>query len=227
MQILKEEVEDAKPLASCEETRKEWAKHGQCDSKVQHLKRQAVEKRRVEEFRGGYAKVIGEVVRECSKELQWKDRSGVRWGSPQSSVGFDERSKRKRSGILGEGGTEWEMAAEWDATDGRIGGAGSTVWETLLEMERFDYIARADLVGIALGLDLAKAFARVSLPVVLAWQHISIFPGRSCVRFAATSNTEGAVRRMCGRAAPDHYGHSIWVKVELLAPAHCVAGRPE
>ena len=26
----------------------------------------------------------------------------------------------------------------WDATDGRNGGAGRTVWETLLEMERFD-----------------------------------------------------------------------------------------
>ena len=33
MQILKEEEEDAQPLARCEEKRKEWAKHWQCDMK--------------------------------------------------------------------------------------------------------------------------------------------------------------------------------------------------
>ena len=37
-QILKEEEEDAKPLARCEEKRKEWAKHCQCDTEVQDLK---------------------------------------------------------------------------------------------------------------------------------------------------------------------------------------------
>ena len=35
--ILKEE-EDATPLARCEEKRNEWAKHWQCDAKVQGLK---------------------------------------------------------------------------------------------------------------------------------------------------------------------------------------------
>ena len=37
VQILKEEEKDAKPSAICEETRKEWAKHWQCDTEVQHL----------------------------------------------------------------------------------------------------------------------------------------------------------------------------------------------
>ena len=37
VQILKEEEEDAKPSATCEETRKEWAKHWQCDVEVQHF----------------------------------------------------------------------------------------------------------------------------------------------------------------------------------------------
>ena len=37
MQNQKEEEEDAKPLAGCEEKRKEWAKHWQCDTKVQDL----------------------------------------------------------------------------------------------------------------------------------------------------------------------------------------------
>ena len=36
-QILKEEEEDVKPLARCEEKKKELAKHWQCDLKVQGL----------------------------------------------------------------------------------------------------------------------------------------------------------------------------------------------
>ena len=35
MQILKEEEEDAKPLARCEEKRRKWAKYRQSDTKVQ------------------------------------------------------------------------------------------------------------------------------------------------------------------------------------------------
>ena len=31
-----------------------------------------------------------------------------------------------------------DIVTEWDATDGRAGGAERTVWETLFEMERFD-----------------------------------------------------------------------------------------
>ena len=37
VQILKEEEEDAKPSATCEEKKKEWAKHWQCDTEVQDL----------------------------------------------------------------------------------------------------------------------------------------------------------------------------------------------
>ena len=37
MQIL-EETEDAKPLARCEEKRKEWEKRWRCDTKVQDSK---------------------------------------------------------------------------------------------------------------------------------------------------------------------------------------------
>ena len=56
------------------------------------------------------------------------------------------------------------------ATDGRNGGAERTVWETSLEMESFDHrAAEKDQSASALVLDLAKAFQRVSLPVVWAW----------------------------------------------------------
>ena len=55
-----------------------------------------------------------------------------------------------------------------DATDGRNGGAERTVWETLLEMERFNYSAGEKEQGaLALVLDLAETFTRVR--VVLAW----------------------------------------------------------
>ena len=58
----------------------------------------------------------------------------------------------------------------WDATDGRNGGAQRTVREVLMEMEKFNGKAKAEDQGaVALVLDLAKAFERVSLPVVWAW----------------------------------------------------------
>ena len=59
---------------------------------------------------------------------------------------------------------------DWDATDGRNGGAQQTVWEILMEMEIFDGKAKEGEQGaVALVLDLAKVFGRVSLPVVWVW----------------------------------------------------------
>ena len=90
-QILKDEEEDAKPLARCEERRKEWAKHWQCDTKV----------RRVEEFGGGHAEVIGEGAREGSTELLGKDRSdrsGVRWLSSQVPLDLTEATSETLEG---------------------------------------------------------------------------------------------------------------------------------
>ena len=55
-----------------------------------------------------------------------------------------------------------------DATDGRNGGAERTVRKILLEKERFRYQAgEKDQGAVALVLDMATAFERVSLPVVL------------------------------------------------------------
>ena len=44
---------------------------------------------------------------------------------------------------------------EWDATDGRIGGSQRTVWEMLMEVEKFKCRAGEDDLG---AVDLAKAF---------------------------------------------------------------------
>ena len=51
------------------------------------------------------------------------------------------------------------------------------MWEVLMEMERFNGKTKADHQGaVALVLDLAKAFERVSLPVVWAWATHLSFP---------------------------------------------------
>ena len=68
---------------------------------------------------------------------------------------------------------------DWDATDGRNGGAQQTVWEILLEMERIYFKAKEEDQGAVpwfLVLDLSKAFERVSLSVVWAWSTHFSFP---------------------------------------------------
>ena len=64
---------------------------------------------------------------------------------------------------------KWQQnyRVDWDATDGRNGGAQQMVWEVLMEMERFIGKAKeVDQGAVALVLDLVKAFEQVSLPVV-------------------------------------------------------------
>ena len=74
---------------------------------------------------------------------------------------------------------KWQQKyhVEWDATDDRNGGAQRTVWENLLDMERFKYGAGEEELGaVASVLDLAKAFEPFSLPVVWAWATHFSFP---------------------------------------------------
>ena len=65
---------------------------------------------------------------------------------------------------------------DWDAIDGRNGGAQRIVWGNWVEVERFKYRAsEKDLGAEALVFDLAKAFKRVSFFVVWAWStHFSL-----------------------------------------------------
>ena len=67
---------------------------------------------------------------------------------------------------------KWQQKdrVDWDAADGRNGGAQQTVLDILMEMERFKERAKEEDQGaLALVLDLAKALERVSLLVVWAW----------------------------------------------------------
>ena len=72
---------------------------------------------------------------------------------------------------------KWQQKyrVDWDAADGRHGGAQRTVWEVLMETERFYGKAKEEDQGaVALVLDLAKAFE----PVVCAWATHFSFPRR-------------------------------------------------
>ena len=125
---------------------------------------------------------------------------------------------------------KWQQKyrVDWDATDGRNGGTQRTVWEVfLMEMERYKYRAgEEDLGAVAPVLNLAKALERVGFPVVWAWATHFSFPRKILwdAAWVLRAPEEGAVRRMCGRAATDHHGHPARVQVELLASAYCIAG---
>ena len=90
---------------------------------------------------------------------------------------------------------KWQQKyrVDWDATDGRNGGARQTVWEMLLEMERFSGKAKKEDQGVlALVLDLATAFEQVSLPVVWAWATHFSFPRKILrVLYVGISSTRG------------------------------------
>ena len=88
---------------------------------------------------------------------------------------------------------KWQQKyrVDWGATDGRNGGAQQTVWEMLMEMERFKYRSgEEDLGAAALVLVLAKAFERVSLPVACE-RRTSASRGRYCGCYVGTSSTRG------------------------------------
>ena len=100
----------------------------------------------------------------------------------------------------------------------------NAVRETLLEMERFK-VQRSDNTGAGPGEGIRAGQSRCGLGLGDAPR----LPKEDLAGalWALRAPAEGAGRRICGGAAPDHHGHSRRVKVELFAPAHCVAGRSE
>ena len=114
---------------------------------------------------------------------------------------------------------KWQQMyrVDWDATDGRNGGAQQTVCENLMDLERFGANAKGEDQGaVALVLDLAKAFERgMGLGNTLQLPKEDLDGALRLFRAPG----EGTVRRMSGRAATNHHGHFARVKVELLAIA--------
>ena len=76
--------------------------------------------------------------------------------------------------------------------------------------------------AVALVLDLAKGFERVSLSVVWAWvTHFQLF--KEDIAGAVCTRGECSLKVVWRSPAPDYHGHASRVKVELLASAYCVA----
>ena len=97
MQILKEE-EDAKPLARCEEKKKEWAKHWQCGKEVQNQDSKRwynEELKKLEEDLPGQEESD---LANAAKIFKTKTGVGCDGFSPGSPTGFEEESGL----ILGE-----------------------------------------------------------------------------------------------------------------------------
>ena len=111
-QILKKEEEDVRLSDRCEANKKEWAKHWQCDERVQNMEdkpRKMMKLKKLEEV----------LPRLKERDLEkvsrlYKDQTGVGCDGfhPNSSSWTQQkRNERRNRGVLGEGGTEWQMAA--------------------------------------------------------------------------------------------------------------------
>ena len=123
---------------------------------------------------------------------------------------------------------KWQQRyrTEWDAVNGRNGGAQRTVCEILMEMERFKYrTGEEDLGAVALVLDLAKAFEQVSLLVVRALgDTLQLFREDLAAAMRVLRAQEAsAVRKMRSSAAPSHHGHLAKIKMEFLTSSYRVA----
>ena len=106
---------------------------------------------------------------------------------------------------------------QWDATDGRNGGAERTAWETMLEMERFDCGESEMIQGaIMLVLDLAKAFKRVSLRAT--YSNFSRMILRVLCGYLERQRKLQFGRLRSG-TAPNNHGHPPRLQMELFAAA--------
>ena len=116
---------------------------------------------------------------------------------------------------------------EWDTTDGRNGGAQRTVWETLLGMDRYHHAGEKERLRWCL--IRRQPWRELAFQSCGLGRRISTSPQRSCVCYAASSNTSGGYSSKDVWRIPLQTITAIspCVKVELLAPAHCAAGRSE
>ena len=101
---------------------------------------------------------------------------------------------------------------DWDATDEQCG-RSCRRW-------RGTKNSRKSKPGsCSLGFDLAKAFERVSFPMVWALLTHFSFPRKILRVLCEYFEHQRRVQFEGGGAAPDHHGHLATVEVELLASA--------
>ena len=222
IQILKQEEEDARLLDRCEAKRKEWVKHWQCDEEIQNMgdleKSSRMYKAKTGVGSDGFQpKVPLDLTKETRGEivelLEKVEQSGD-WPQQAFTTMFFLIPKNVTSerpialmptiirwwdALRAPEVAKWQQKCrvEWDATDGRNGGAQRTVWENWMEMERFFGRAKEEDQGaVALVVDLAKAFERDSLLVVWAWATHFSFP-RKILRVGYENLTSAEVAGFC------------------------------
>ena len=163
----------------CKAKRKEWAKHWQCHESVQNMKDKPWKNEELRKLEEALPRLKGCELEKVSR--LYKAKTGVGCDGFHPKVPLD-LTKETRGEIV-EFLQKVKQSGKWpqqtcttmfflipkNVTSGRNGGAQRTVWEILVEMERFDGKAKKqDQGALALVLDLAKAFERVSHPVVWA-----------------------------------------------------------
>ena len=214
--ILKKEEEDARLLDRCEVTRKERAKHKQCDQDLQNLedkpwKNEELKKseealprlnecglEKVSKLYNGktgvgcdgfHPKVPLDVTKETRGEIVEfleEVEESAKWPQHACTTIFSLIPKNVTSerpiallptlirwleALRAPEVAKWQQKyrVDWDARNGRNGGAQQTVWKMLMEMERFNGQAKEEDQG-------ALAVERVSLPVVWPWATHFSFP---------------------------------------------------
>ena len=134
-QILKKEEEDARLLDRCEAKREEeWAMHWQCDDSVQQVEDKPWKNEELKDVANDKRVRTGESIDIVQRK---KHRSRVRRFPPRpialmpTLIRWCEATRTPEV-------AKWQQKyrVDWDATDGRNGGAKRTVWEILMEMER-------------------------------------------------------------------------------------------
>ena len=123
---------------------------------------------------------------------------------------------------------KWQQKyrVDWDAADGRNGGAERTVWEILSEMERVKYQTGEKNQGAVTkkkrsgrGEDIRAGQSPCGVGLGDALQ-VPMEDIAGAVRLFRAPEA----RRMRGGAAPNHHGHLARIPVELFAFTHCSAG---
>ena len=100
---------DVRPFNRCDEKRKDWAKHWQCNTEVQELRDKPWRSEELRSLQEGLPMLRGSKVGEGG-EFQGS-HGGMRWMSPQSSARLHKGNWKLVCEVLQKNGTVWEMAA--------------------------------------------------------------------------------------------------------------------
>ena len=108
VQILEKEEEDARLLDRCEAKRKEWLKHWQCNEEIQSMQDKPWKNEECEETLPRLTEGDSEKASRLYKENTGVGCDGFH---PKVPLDLTKETRGENHRVLGEGGTEWQMAA--------------------------------------------------------------------------------------------------------------------